>query len=78
MDNKDFLVTGNEFHVTTSGIDRWSYEWDAENRLKAMQTLPVTVAAGVPAQRLEFAYTRREKMSGVLCGSQKNKGSYRL
>lgn len=35
---------------------RWSYVWDAENRLKAMETQSTAVAAGVPQQRLEFTY----------------------
>jgi RHS repeat-associated protein len=36
---------------------RWSYQWDAENRLISMETIPA-VAGAFPAlrQRLEFAY----------------------
>lgn len=41
-------------NLTSDG--RWSYQWDAENRLKAMETLPSAISAGVPPQRLEFAY----------------------
>ncbi len=46
-------------NLTADG--RWSYEWDAENRLKAMQTLPAATVAGVPAQRLEFAYDAQSR-----------------
>jgi RHS repeat-associated protein len=40
---------------------RWSYEWDAENRLVAMETLPAVAAPTGPLpaaerRRLEFAY----------------------
>ncbi len=35
---------------------RWSYTWDAENRLIAMQTLPAAIAAAAPNQRIAFAY----------------------
>ena len=35
---------------------RWLYEWDAENRLRAMETANWAVSAGAPAMRLEFAY----------------------
>lgn len=35
---------------------RWSYQWDAENRLVAMETTAEAVAAGVPRQRLAFVY----------------------
>ncbi len=35
---------------------RWIYAWNAENRLKAMETLASAAAAGVPNLRLEFAY----------------------
>lgn len=42
-------------NLTTDG--RWTYTWDGENRLIAMETLPA-VATAIPAlkQRLEFAY----------------------
>ena len=39
----------------------WSYEWDAENRLIAMQTAPGAVAGGAPETRLEFAYDARSR-----------------
>jgi RHS repeat-associated protein len=35
---------------------KWSYTWDAENRLIAMETLPGAVAAGVGQLKLEFGY----------------------
>ena len=35
---------------------RWSYTWNAENRLIAMETLSEAAIAGVPDLRLEIAY----------------------
>jgi RHS repeat-associated protein len=36
---------------------KWTYSWDAENRLTAMEAKPWTALAGAPArQRLEFRY----------------------
>jgi RHS repeat-associated protein len=36
---------------------KWTYSWDAENRLTAMEAKPWTAPAGAPArQRLEFRY----------------------
>lgn len=35
---------------------RWTYTWDQQNRLVAMETKPEAVTAGVPRSRLEFAY----------------------
>ena len=35
---------------------RWRYEWDGENRLRAMETQATAVARGVPRQRIECAY----------------------
>jgi RHS repeat-associated protein len=35
---------------------RWTYTWDAVNRLTAMQTTASAVSVGVPNQRIEFAY----------------------
>lgn len=35
---------------------RWSYTWDAENRLIAMETNSLASAIGVTKQKLEFAY----------------------
>ena len=34
----------------------WSYTWDADNRLIAMETLATAYNAGAPRQKLEFAY----------------------
>ena len=41
-------------NITNDGV--WTYEWDAENRLVAMQTTADAVSGGVPGQRLEFKY----------------------
>jgi RHS repeat-associated protein len=35
---------------------RWSYSWDAENRLIAMETTPSAATAGVAKQKLELGY----------------------
>lgn len=35
---------------------RWSYTWDAENRLVEMETITAASSAGVPRQKLEFVY----------------------
>jgi RHS repeat-associated protein len=35
---------------------KWTYTWDAENRLTAMETTAAAITAGVPKQRLEFTY----------------------
>ncbi len=39
---------------------KWSYEWDAENRLTAMQSL----ANGPDSQRLEFGYDSQSRRIG--------------
>ena len=35
---------------------RWSYTWDAENRLIQMETRPGAISAGAPRERLLFSY----------------------
>jgi len=35
---------------------RWTYTWDGENRLIALQTSAAAATAGAPNQKLEFAY----------------------
>lgn len=44
----------NDGNITSDG--RWNYEWDAENRLTALETRSTAYAAGAPRQRLEFKY----------------------
>jgi RHS repeat-associated protein len=39
-----------------TGDGQWTYIWDAENRLTTMETQASAVTAGVPRQKLEFAY----------------------
>ena len=39
-----------------TGDGRWTYTWDAENRLVQMDTIEAAVAAGAPRQRLQFTY----------------------
>ena len=46
-------------NLTNDG--RWVYSWDAENRLIAVETAVPAVAAGVPRQKLEFAYDWRSR-----------------
>jgi RHS repeat-associated protein len=41
-------------NLTADG--RWTYTWDAENRLIACETNALAAAAGAPRQKLEFAY----------------------
>lgn len=41
-------------NLTSDG--RWSYSWDGENRLIALETIASAVAAGVPKEKLEYAY----------------------
>ena len=40
---------------------RWTYAWDAENRLVAMETRASAVAAGATRQKLEFGYDSQSR-----------------
>lgn len=44
----------NDGNITADG--RWTYNWDAENRLTAMETQAGAYTIGTPRQRLEFKY----------------------
>jgi RHS repeat-associated protein len=44
----------NDGNILTDG--RWTYTWDAENRLVAMETHSAAYNVGTPRQRLEFKY----------------------
>ena len=44
-----------------TGDGRWTYTWDAENRLATMETQPAAVTAGVPRVKLEFTYDARHR-----------------
>ena len=46
-------------NISNDGV--WSYQWDAENRLWAMQTTANAIMGGVPAQRLEFKYDSQHR-----------------
>ncbi|MEM0967685.1 MAG: RHS repeat-associated core domain-containing protein [Verrucomicrobiota bacterium] len=35
---------------------RWSYKWNAENRLISMETIPSAYNAGAPREKLDFVY----------------------
>ena len=39
-----------------TGDGRWSYTWDAENRLLSMETLSAATNAGAPRQNIAFTY----------------------
>ncbi len=58
---------------TTDG--RWTNVWDGENRLLSMETLASVVSAGIPRERLEFAYdsqcrrVRKTALSGFTNGT---------
>ena len=41
--------------------NRWSYTWDAENRIYAIETLSNLVASGVPRVRLDFGYDSQNR-----------------
>jgi RHS repeat-associated protein len=41
-------------NLTSDG--RWTYTWDAENRLVGVETAVSAVTAGAPEQKLEFSY----------------------
>jgi len=46
-------------NVTSDG--RWSYAWDAENRLVQMESSAESVAAGAPRLRVKFGYDYRSR-----------------
>lgn len=52
-------VFSHDLDGNQTGDGRWTYTWDAENRLIAVETKAVAITAGVPKQRLEFAYDDR-------------------
>jgi len=52
--NPEDFIHDDDGNLTDDG--RWSYTWNADNRLVAMQTLAGAAAAGVENLRLEFAY----------------------
>ena len=51
LETFDYDADGN---LTRDG--RWSYEYDARNRLLAMETIPEAYGVGAARQRLEFDY----------------------
>ena len=44
-------------NLTSDG--RWTYVWDAENRLKRMETASSAYTAGAPRKRIDYAYDDR-------------------
>ena len=51
-------------NLTSDG--RWSYSWDAENRLVTMETQPALVSAGAPRQRLEFGHEKNGNIMALV------------
>ncbi|MBN9689750.1 MAG: RHS repeat-associated core domain-containing protein [Verrucomicrobia bacterium] len=45
-----------DFDGNLTGDGRWTYTWDAENRLVQMDTVAAAYVAGVPGQRLQCDY----------------------
>lgn len=43
---------------------RWTYAWDAENRLVEVRTGPAALAAGVPGERYRYTYDSRARRIG--------------
>jgi len=52
-------VFSHDLDGNQTGDGRWTYTWDAENRLIAVETKAEAVTAGAPKQRLEFDYDDR-------------------
>jgi hypothetical protein len=50
------LLIGYDLDGNLTSDGRWTYTWDAENRLTSMQTQPAAAVAGVPNVKLQFAY----------------------
>jgi RHS repeat-associated protein len=55
-ENYTYDADGN---LTTDG--RWQYTWDGENRPITVETNAAAVTAGVPKQRLTFAYDSQDR-----------------
>jgi RHS repeat-associated protein len=59
-----------------TGDARWSYVWDGENRLSAVETSQVAANAGAPRRRIEFSYdgqsrrVRKQVFEWSVVGSQ--------
>ena len=49
-------VPGYDYDGNLLSDGRWTYTWDGENRLTAMQTNPRAIAAGIPLARAEYSY----------------------
>lgn len=47
---------GYDFDGNLTSDGQWSFTWDAESQLVAMETVAAAVSAGVPKQKLEFEY----------------------
>ena len=68
------LLALRSFSEGGTSDGRWTNVWDGENRLISMETLAGVVSAGVPKQRLEFAYdsqwrrVRKTLLSGYAGG----------
>ncbi|MDP3069557.1 MAG: RHS repeat-associated core domain-containing protein [Opitutaceae bacterium] len=61
-------------NLTNDGV--WSYEWDAENRLTAMEATAGAVMGGMTAQKLEFKYDYMNRRAEKLVRGGWNGTSY--
>ncbi len=53
---KDPVAPAYDDDGNLSSDGRWSYTWNAENRLIEMTPLPAAISAGAPNKRLQFTY----------------------
>jgi YD repeat-containing protein len=61
-------------NITNDGV--WTYVWDAENRLTAMETTAGAVMGGMTAQKLEFKYDYMHRRAEKLVRGGWNGTSY--
>ena len=67
----------NDGNLSADG--RWSYTWDAENRLTSMETTVAAIAAGLPDMLVQFRYDyqgRRVKKTVTVNGTQQSERRY--
>jgi RHS repeat-associated protein len=58
-DDPELFTYDADGNLTSDG--RWTYEWDAENRLVRMETLPGLDQYGVPIVRIEMDYDAQHR-----------------
>jgi RHS repeat-associated protein len=67
--NPEVFVYDDDGNLTSDG--RWSYEWDAENRLKVLRSLAGSPA---PERRIEFAYDHQGRRIRKTVWDNRNNG----